>query len=48
MINRFIIKYYLYAQIKGKKIMRVSGLECNNLLQQIESIENKNDTILKL
>ena len=26
--------------------MRVSGLECNNLLQQIESIENKNDTIL--
>ena len=46
MINRFIIKYYLYAQIKGKKIMRVSGLECNNLLQQIESIENKNDTIL--
>ena len=46
LVNRFIMKYYLYAQIKGKKIVRVSGLECNNLLQQIERIENKNDTIL--
>lgn len=46
LVNRFIMKYYLYAQIKGKKIVRISGLECNNLLQQIERIENKNDTIL--
>lgn len=46
LINRFIMRYYLYAQIKGKKIVRISGLECDNLLQQIESIENKNDIIL--
>lgn len=44
--NCFIWKYDTYSRLKGKNIMRIFGLECENFLEAIKSIENKENVIL--
>lgn len=46
LVNRFIWKYDRYFWLKNKSIVRISGLACQSVLEIIDNVENKENTIL--
>ena len=44
--NCFIWKCDTFSRLKGKNIVRIFGLDCENLLEILRTIENKENTIL--
>lgn len=44
--NFFIWKCDTFSRLKGKNIIRIFGLECENILETLRKIENKENTIL--
>ena len=46
MVNRFLYKYSFYSEWKGKKIVRIFGMEYSNIARRIDDIEDKEHTIL--
>ena len=48
LINRFIWKYNTRLFLTKKKVRLIQGLECSDILYQIDQIDSKEDTILIL
>lgn len=46
LINRFIWKYNGYAACKKKNFRRIYGIECRNLIREIDNIDDKENVIL--
>lgn len=44
--NSFIWKCDTFSRLKGKNIIRIFGLECENILETLRKLENKENTIL--
>lgn len=46
LINRFIWKYNGYISFRKKKFKRIYGIECRNIIREIDSIDDKENVIL--